>query len=186
MFGTIIDYYTLTQDATYNDITIQAIVHQVGKFNDFMPENQTRSEGNDDQGFWAMAAMSAAENNFPNPPKDKPQYLALVQAVVNQYIQRWDTANCGGGLRWQISPFNNGFQYKNTISNGCFFNLAARLARYTGNQTYANWATKVFEWEESVGLITPSYDIYDGASVESQCKGIDKIQWSYNAGSECF
>ena len=30
-----------------------------------------------------MSAMTAAENNFPNPPSDEPQWLALAQAVFN-------------------------------------------------------------------------------------------------------
>jgi mannan endo-1,6-alpha-mannosidase len=184
MFGTLVDYWALTSDTTYNDVTSQAMLHQVGDNADFMPTNQTRTEGNDDQGFWAMAAMSAAENNFANPPEGQPQWLALVQAVFNEYATRWDTATCNGGMRWQIFTFNNGFNYKNSISNGCFFNIAARLARYTGNQTYANWAEKIFDWESTVGLITPDFAVYDGASVSGtdNCTTPDRIQWSYNAG----
>lgn len=55
-----------------------------------------------------MVAMSAAEVNFPNPPKDQPQWLALAQAVYNTQVVRWDTETCGGGLKWQIFAFNNG------------------------------------------------------------------------------
>ncbi|KAJ9142547.1 Mannan endo-1,6-alpha-mannosidase [Coniochaeta hoffmannii] len=184
MFGTLIDYWALTGDTTYNAATTQAILHQAGDDADFMPKNQTRTEGNDDQGFWAMAAMSAAENNFPDPPAGQPQWLALAQAVFNEYATRWDTETCGGGLRWQIFTFNNGFNYKNSISNGCFFDVAARLARYTGNATYASWAEKIFDWEVSVGLITPEGAVYDGASVAGtdNCTKHDQIQWSYNAG----
>ncbi|KAK3370188.1 glycoside hydrolase family 76 protein [Podospora didyma] len=184
MFGTLIEYWALTGDDTYNKITSQAILHQAAPTRDFMTPNQTRTAGNDDQGFWALAAMLAAEANFPNPPADQPQWLALAQAVFNQWVSRWDAETCGGGLRWQIFTFNNGFNYKNSISNGCFFNVAARLARFTGNQTYADWATKIFAWEESAGLITPEYDIYDGATIKNtnDCSSIDKIQWSYNHG----
>lgn len=183
MFGTLIDYWWLTGDSTYNNVTTQAMLHQVGKDEDFMPTNQTRTEGNDDQGFWAMAAMSAAEHNFPNPPSDQPQWLALVQAVFNEYVNRWDTTHCDGGMRWQIFTFNSGYDYKNTISNGCFFNIAARLARYTGNDTYADWAAKVFEWEETAGLITDTYNIYDGATIgDTNCSRIDSTEWTYNAG----
>jgi mannan endo-1,6-alpha-mannosidase len=182
MFGTLIDYQFLTGDTTYSEVITQAMLHQVGDDNDFMPKNQTRTEGNDDQGFWALAAMSAAENNFPNPPSDQPQWLALAQAVFNEYATRWDQADCNGGLRWQIFTFNNGFNYKNSISNGCFFNLAARLARFTGNQTYANWAEKIFDWERGVGFITDDYDIYDGADISTNCTQPSKFQWTYNAG----
>ncbi|KAI1765903.1 glycoside hydrolase family 76 protein [Hypoxylon sp. FL1150] len=182
MFGTMIDYWFYTGDETYNDVTTQAMVHQAGDDNDFMPQNQTRTLGNDDQGFWAMAAMSAAENNFPNPPDGQPQWLALAQAVFNEYVTRWDPATCGGGMRWQIFTFNNGFNYKNSISNGCFFNIASRLARYTGNQTYADWAEKVWDWMESVEFIDKDFNIYDGAGVDNNCADISKAQWTYNAG----
>jgi mannan endo-1,6-alpha-mannosidase len=147
-----------------------------------MPVNQTKNEGNDDQGFWAMAAMLAAETNFQNPPPKSPQWLALAQAVFNEMASRWDTTTCGGGLRWQIFPFNNGFTYKNSIANGCFFNLGARLARYTGNATYAQWANKVWDWEQSIGLIDDNFNIYDGASDVQNCTEVVRLQWSYNAG----
>ena len=70
--------------------------------------------------------MIAAETNFENPPTDQPQWLALAQAVFNTQASRWDNTSCGGGLKWQIFTFNNGYNYKNSISNGCFFNLGAR------------------------------------------------------------
>ncbi|KAI1108620.1 cell wall glycosyl hydrolase [Nemania sp. NC0429] len=182
MFGTMIDYWFYTGDESYVDVTTQAMLHQVGDDKDYMPRNQTRTLGNDDQGFWAMAAMSAAENNFPNPPPDQPQWLALAQAVFNEYVGRWDPDTCGGGLRWQVFTFNNGFNYKNSISNGCFFNLAARLARYTGNQTYADWAGKVWDWMEQVRFVDADYNVYDGAGVEDGCLTISRPQWTYNAG----
>ncbi|KAF4420542.1 DFG5 [Fusarium acutatum] len=69
MFGTLIDYWWLTGDDGYNNITSQAMLHQAGTPGDYMPDNQMMTEGNDDQGFWAMAAMSAAEHNFPDPPE---------------------------------------------------------------------------------------------------------------------
>ncbi|KAL3421429.1 glycosyl hydrolase family 76 [Phlyctema vagabunda] len=129
-----------------------------------------------------MAAMLAAEVNFPNPPPDQPQWLALAQGVFNDMASRWDTTTCGGGLRWQIFPFNNGFTYKNSIANGCFFNLAARLSRYTGNQTYAEWAERIWDWEQSINLINSEYRVFDGSSDTDNCSSQDQVQWSYNAG----
>lgn len=174
----------MTGDESYNKITIQALTHQAGPDKDYMPKNQTLTEGNDDQGFWVMSAMSAAERAFPDPAADEPQYLALAQAVFNEWVGRWDTEHCGGGMRWQIFPFNNGYDYKNTISNGCFFNIAARLARYTGNKTYADWAEKIYDWHVDVALITDKYEFYDGrhALDDGSCGKHDKNQWSYNAG----
>ncbi|CAG8979689.1 hypothetical protein HYALB_00003920 [Hymenoscyphus albidus] len=182
LFMTMIDYWKFTGDSSYNAVTSQALQFQVGDNKDYMPLNQTKNEGNDDQGFWAMAAMLAAETNFPNPPPESPQWLALAQAVFNQYVVRWETQHCGGGLRWQIFPFNKGFNYKNSISNGVFFNLGARLARYTGNNTYAEWAEKVWDWQESVKFIDGDGNVFDGANLDDNCVKIVPLQWSYNAG----
>ena len=126
--------------------------------------------------------MSAAELNFPNPPADQPQWLALAQAIFNQMTQRWDTTLCSGGLPWQIYTFNNGYDYKNTASNGGFFQIAARLAKYTGNQTYADWANKAYDWLAASPLLTDQYQVYDGSNSLENCSNADQMQWSYNYG----
>lgn len=184
MFGTMIDYWYYTGDDTYNNVTEQAMLFQVGPNNNYMPPNQTKSEGNDDQGFWGLAAMSAAETNFQNPPADQPQWLALAQAVFNTQASRWDATACGGGLRWQIFTFNNGYNYKNSISNGCFFNLGARLAKYTNNDTYAQWAERTWDWLADIQLLDEStYYVYDGSDLTENCTTLNHLQWSYNAGA---
>jgi mannan endo-1,6-alpha-mannosidase len=60
--------------------------------------------------------------------------------------------------------------------------MAARLARYTGNSTYADWAEKIYDWTTATGLIDDSYRIYDGASASGNCKDIVPLQWTYNPG----
>lgn len=182
LFGSLINYWAYTGDDTYNDITVQALIHQAGSDGDFMPANQTLDEGNDDQCFWAISAMMAAERNFTNPPSSDPGWLAMVQAVFNEQTTRWDASTCDGGLRWQIFTWNAGYDYKNSIANGCFFNIAARLARYTGNATYAKWATRAWDWTETVGLIGSSYEIYDGSSDTTNCSSLDNDRWTYNTG----
>ena len=182
MFGAMLDYYYYTGDPSYNEVTTQALLAQVGPTADYMTPNQTKTEGNDDQGFWGLAAMSAAEQNFPNPPANQPQWLGLAQSVFNTQANRWDLLTCAGGLRWQIFPFNNGYNYKNAISNGVFFNLGARLAMYTGNVTYADWAAKTWDWVNAVGLMSPKYEIFDGTDDNLNCSQVNHIQWSYNAG----
>ncbi|KAJ9155486.1 Glycoside hydrolase family 76 protein [Pleurostoma richardsiae] len=183
MLGALVDYWYYTGDTKWNAITQQGLLYQVGPHNDYMPPNQTLTEGNDDQGFWGMAVMSAAEYNFDNPPAGQPQWLALAQAVFNTQAPRWDTQDCNGGLRWQIFTWNNGYDYKNSISQACFFNLAARLALYTGNQSYAEWADRTWDWMAGVGFLnTDSYYVYDGASIDGNCSKIVPYQWTYNAG----
>jgi mannan endo-1,6-alpha-mannosidase len=178
----MINYWYYTGDTTYNAVTTQALLHQAGDSGDYMPLNQTKTEGNDDQGFWGMAAMTAAETKFPDPPKGKPGWLALAQGVFNTQVPRWDTSTCNGGFRWQIFTFNNGYNYKNSISNGCVFNLAARLALYTGNTTYADWALQTWDWMNAVGLMSPDYKVVDGTHNTDNCTEKDANTWTYNAG----
>lgn len=115
LWGAMIDYWHYTGDTTYNDVVTQAMLWQVGPNKDYMPPNVTASLGNDDQGFWGMSAMLAAEANFPDPPAGQPQWLALAQAVFNTQADpgRHDDT-CNGGLRWQIPFSNNGYDYKNS------------------------------------------------------------------------
>jgi mannan endo-1,6-alpha-mannosidase len=183
MFGAMVDYWYYTGDTTYNDVTTQALLFQIGPNKDYMTPNQTKTTGNDDQAFWGLAAMSAAEAKFPDPPKGQPGWVALAQAVFNTQAARWDTTTCGGGLRWQVFTFNNGYNYKNSISNGCFFNLASRLAKYTGNDTYAQWAIKSWDWMQSINLIDENWYVYDGSDDTINCTKVNRIQWTYNAGA---
>lgn len=185
-WGSMLDYWYYSGNDTYADVLKSSLLYQVGSDWDYMPSNQTTTEGNDDQGFWGIAVMAAAEKNFSNPPEDQPQWLYLAQAVFNTMASRWDTENCNGGLRWQIFTWNNGYDYKNAVSNGCLFNLAARLARYTGNETYAEWATKIWDWAEAVQFINTSsnasWPVYDGGFIKNNCTDTDPIEWTYNSG----
>ncbi|RKU40538.1 hydrolase 76 protein, variant 2 [Coniochaeta pulveracea] len=182
LMGALIDYWYYTGDTTYNNVTTQGMLAQVGPQNDYMPPEQRLTEGNDDQGFWGMAAMSAAEYKFPDPPAGKPGWLALAQAVFNTQAARWEPNDCGGGLLWQIFNWNKGYDYKNSISQACFFNIAARLALYTGNSSYADWAEKTWDWMESSKLLnTENYWIYDGVHI-TNCSDITVYQWTYNVG----
>ena len=121
--------------------------------------------------------------NFPDPPKGKPSWLALSQAVFNLQAGRWDREHCGGGLRWQIFPWNKGYDYKNSISVGSFFQIAARLARYTGNETYSKWADISYDWIIGTDFFTQDYHIYDGANIATNCTDVGKYQWTYNVGT---
>lgn len=200
MFGSLIDYCSYlhpnypqwrilihlvgyyTGDDTYNDVTTQAMLFQVGDSDNYEPRNQTSDLGNDDQSFWAFSAMTAAELKFPNPPPNQPQWLALAQAVFNRQAARWDNSTCGGGLRWQIVPVNEGYDYKNSISNGCFFTLATRLGAYTSNTTYFDYANQMWDWMTAIGLIGNAYQIFDGSAVNINCTQVDHVQWTYNGG----
>lgn len=50
MLGSMIDYWYYTGDSSYNDVVSQGLLFQVGKNEDYLPDNQTKGMGNDDQG----------------------------------------------------------------------------------------------------------------------------------------
>ncbi|KAH8667987.1 glycosyl hydrolase [Tricladium varicosporioides] len=184
MFGALIEYWHYTGDTQYNAITTQAMSFQIGEDKDYAPRNQSASLGNDDQAFWAIAAMAAAEYNFPpSTQPGVPSWLALVQAVFNEQVGRWNTQWCNGGLQWQVIPQNRGYPLKNTISNGCLFQIAARLARYTNDPMYAAWAVKIWDWLYRIGLINDAFQVYDNSeAIQNNCSRLDHNQWTYNAG----
>ncbi|KAG7194787.1 hydrolase 76 protein [Scheffersomyces spartinae] len=185
-WGSLIDFSYLMENDTYVDVISTSLQYQTGEQNNYMPLNQTTTEGNDDQGFWGLAVMAAAEKNFTNPKDPEKAWLALAQGVFNTMAARWDVAHCGGGLRWQIFQWNMGYDYKNSVSNGCLFNIGARLARYTGNDSYADWAEKVWDWMEEVELLKLQENwnlwfVYDGLN-NTNCSHVTEIQWTYNQG----
>ncbi|KAI9708811.1 MAG: hydrolase 76 protein [Bogoriella megaspora] len=182
VWDAMINYYYLTGDSQYNGQVTQNLLAQVGSNENYMPPNQTKSEGNDDQAFWALAAMSAAEYGLPNSTSHNA-WVELAQTVFNTQADRWDADTCFGGLRWQVFTFNNGYNYKNSLSNGMFFQLAARLGQYTGNNRYAGWAESVFSWMQSTELISPDWAVWDGADVTEDCSSPNHMQWSANAGA---
>lgn len=208
-WDTMINYWSLTGDSTYNQLVGEALLFQRGPNNDYMPPNQTKTEGNEDQSFWALSAMTAAERGLPipqnvtNPPAS---WVRLAQNVFEAQAARWDTTTCRGGLRWQIFSFNAGYTYKNSLSNGNFVQLAARLGLYTGNRTYTDWAQNVTEWSVKSALINETgavwvsimdewrrltgahADMYtiaiqDGFTITTNCSDVNHIQWSANAGT---
>jgi mannan endo-1,6-alpha-mannosidase len=180
VWGGMIDYWKYTNDTSYNPTVTQALQAQVGPDDNYMPPAYYASLGNDDQAFWALAVLSAVEYGYPAPPADQPQWLALAEAVWNTQVVRWDTSSCGGGLRWQVFQSNAGFDYKNTVSNAAFFQISARLARFTGNQTYLQWAEKSWNWMNATGLFDSDYNVFDGSDDTINCTRVDHTAWTYN------
>lgn len=183
-WGALVDYWAYTSDTSYNPSITQALLAQAGSNGDLMPQQYRLSMGNDDIAFWCFAALGALEYGLPFPNSTDSSitsWLQLSERVFNGMVSRWDTTSCSGGLKWQVYPENAGFNYKNSVSNGGFFQIAARLARYTGNSTYVDWATRIWDWSSSIGLIDQqNYAVYDGSDDTLNCRELDHTQWTYN------
>ncbi|KAI6858525.1 mannan endo-1,6-alpha-mannosidase [Hortaea werneckii] len=195
----LIDYTAYTNDTTYISGIHAALSANAGADNDLAPASQAGWEANDDQAYWAYATLSALEYGFPpltSEPADEVanvscanSWFAISDNVFQQFVTRWynNSITCNGGLKWQYNPeeTGNGWTYKNSVTNGGFFQLAARLARYTDNSTYAEWANTIWDWSSGVGLIGPNFHVFDGTSDAdgANCSSINRDQWSYNIAS---
>ncbi|TKA69923.1 hypothetical protein B0A55_07977 [Friedmanniomyces simplex] len=193
----LIDYTVYTNDTTYVSDIHSALSQNLGANYDFAPAEQSGWEANDDQVYWVYSALTAMEYGFPalscetspnnNIGNCTNSWQAVAVHAFEDFVTRWniDSQTCGGGLKWQYDPTANGWTYKNAVSNGGFFQTAARLARYTGNQTYTDWATKVWDWSITAGLVGSEYHVFDGTSDGdgANCSSVDHDEWSYNIAS---
>ena len=183
MFMILFQYWHFTGDSTFNNIASAGMYAQKGEDNNYFPSNWSQWLGNDDQVFWGLAAITAAELNYPQD-KSEPSWVSLAQGVFNNQAPRWDKSACNGGLRWQTHFFQQGYTLKNTVSNAGLFQLASRLAFYTNNQTYTDWANTIWDWSTQVKIINPQdgYFVSDSVSNDNQCSQPANTQWTYNYG----
>ncbi|CAI7678787.1 unnamed protein product [Penicillium pancosmium] len=182
LFNVMIEYWSLTGDDSNNDAVSEGMYWQRGADDNYMPVNVSSFIGNDDQLPWGLAAMTAAELDYPQK-SSMPSWETLAENVWNTVSSRWDTDNCDGGLRWQIFPYQQGYALKNSVSNGALFALSARLARFTNNQTYADWAEKIWDWSAKTPLLNEkTWNIADTTSCNKNCSDHGDWQWSFNYG----
>ena len=184
MWGSMLNYYHYTRDPTYNNEILQALISplQTGPDFNYVSPQHAFEEGNDDLAFWGFAVLTAAETNFPQPNPAVPAWLDLAKNIFVSLASRWNT-DCGGGLTWQMYATNpNGITYKNSVANGGFFQLAARLYRATGDKQYLDWATTVYDWITAVGLIDDNLFVYDGVDTRDNCQTVNKVSFTYTHG----
>lgn len=136
------------------------------------------ASGNDDQAWWGLSALTASEDGIQQVGSES--WLTMAQNVFSEQKGRWDTGSCGGGMKWGRTPSSLGWDYKSSIANGLFFQLAARLASDTNNADAESWAEKAYDWVVKVGLIDSSYNVYDGTDDVKGCIDVDRDQWSYS------
>ncbi|KAM3425307.1 Mannan endo-1,6-alpha-mannosidase [Cercospora zeina] len=202
-YNTLINYWYLTHQQGHNQslppsadaaapstdpftFTLSAsILSQAGPQSDF---SGAISPGNDDQLWWGLTAISAFENGLPG----REYWLKFAKNVFKVVIDRYQwnmcpSATASGGLGWQIDRSMDGYHYKNAITNGLAFQLAARLVFATvkpdshAAKFYADWADKL--WHANLGGVIDegSYKVFDGVHAPECKKGADE-EWSYNLG----
>ncbi|EMF14347.1 glycoside hydrolase family 76 protein, partial [Sphaerulina musiva SO2202] len=178
--NTMIDYWHYAGNCTYANQTASGIISQAGPDNDF----SAVSPGNDDALWWGLTCISAAEYGFPVPEEGpSTDWLCLAKNVFGSVISRWQPDMCGpgkGGIGWQVSTTSSGHEYKNAITQGLAFQLAARLAAITKERQYEVWANKIFDVSLQAGLIdNATYQVSDGVHAPG-CSDVGDERWSYN------
>ncbi|KAI7368853.1 hypothetical protein KC336_g21069, partial [Hortaea werneckii] len=71
----------------------------------------------------------------------------------------------------------------NSFSNGEFVQLGTRLARYTGNNTYIDWAQDAAQWAVDIGLVDEEGRVFDGTDSNLNCTQLNHIQWTASTGA---
>nr|AIA87419.1 Glyco_hydro_76 [uncultured Aspergillus] len=107
LFDTMIRYWHFTGDASNNAAVSQGMYHQAGDDSDYMSSDARAHISNVDQAYWGLAAITAAELDFPAESK-QPAWANSAQNVFDELVYRWDEGACKGGLRWQIWPYRRG------------------------------------------------------------------------------
>lgn len=193
-FNNMIENACLCENSTLIPLITDALLMKSGDNFNFMPEDQIMVEANDDLAIWGFTLLTAAERNISLPENGTlgynsiPSWIEMAENVYLSMYERWQnkslSSDCGGGLRWQIFPWNKGYDYKNTVSNGGMFQMAARLGRFLNNSTYLKQADEIFSWLEKdvkfVALDGKNTSVYDGAHISTNCTDFSTDQWSYN------
>ena len=125
----------------------------------------------DDMEWNAIAILRVYQ--VTNDPKFKEAALQLWE-----YIKTGWNENAGGGITWK-----KGMEYsKNACSNGPACILAARLYQEFGDESYKEWALKIYNWEKSTLVNMNNGMVYDNINSET---GQIKKEWvfTYNQGT---
>ncbi|MGV8136320.1 MAG: glycoside hydrolase family 76 protein [Mangrovibacterium sp.] len=143
---------------------------------------------------WYAGVKAKNGNTFENDFYDDMEWNALAILRVYQatgdakfkeaalqiweYIKTGWNTNAGGGITWK-----KGMEYsKNACSNGPACILAARLYQEFGDESYKEWAVKIYNWEKSTLFNANNGMVYDNINSET---GEIKKDWifTYNQGT---
>ncbi|MFZ4263216.1 glycoside hydrolase family 76 protein [Sphingobacterium sp. HJSM2_6] len=105
------------------------------------------------------------------------KYLDATILLWEDIIKGWNTEFAGGGIAWKKDLLYS----KNACSNGPASILAARLYKVTKNQTYLDWAIKIYEWEKEVLFDRSTGAVYD--HFNGQTDVIARFSLTYNQGT---
>lgn len=163
----LLDAYERTGDAVYlervDEMYLGLRLRNGGHlFNDFYDDEQ-----------WMGIALLRAHTLTGNE-----RYLQAAVNLWNDIRHGWNDTY-GGGISWRKSQRD----YKNAPANGPAAILAARLYHVTGDETYLEWAQRLFAWLKDHLLDPQTSLVWDGINRTGDGQ-IDKgWLFTYNQGT---
>lgn len=166
----IIDAYIRTKDNKYAQMFGQWY-EGIKAVNFSNRNNGYRNDYYDDSEWIALTMM-----RLYSVTKEE-KYLSTAKDLFEWIKTGWNE-QAGGGIAWEAKSH----QYsKNACSNGPAAILAARLFNATQDNTYLDWAKKIFAWEESTLFNPATGAVYD--NVNGSTGEISTTTLSYNQGT---
>ncbi len=105
------------------------------------------------------------------------KYLTAVKTLWTDIIAGWNDTYAGGGVAWmKTQPYS-----KNACSNGPASLLAIRLFALTKEETYKQWALKIYEWQKNTLFERVSGAVYD--NINGNTNVISQVALTYNQGT---
>lgn len=111
-----------------------------------------------------------------NITKDE-KYLNTVKELWADISNGWNDRYAGGGIAWKKDmPYS-----KNACSNGPAALLAARLYQLTKDESYKQWAIKIYEWQKNTLYEASIGAVYDNINGETDVT--NTVVLTYNQGT---
>jgi uncharacterized protein YyaL (SSP411 family) len=104
--------------------------------------------------------------------------LERAKEIFKLVVSGWDTDASHadpGGVFWTQATWSHD---RNTVSNMPGAEIGLRLYRITGDRSYLDWASKMYQWTNTY-LLAPNGLYWDHVDLAGN---IEKTQWSYNQG----
>lgn len=138
--------------------------------------NNVNTEVFYDDDIWIQKEFLNAYNTLGNP-----EYLDLARRVLNYIYRGWDD-KLGGGIYWKDTGYG-GTSGKNTCINAPAAMASCKMYMATGEQTYLDWAVKIYDWMDAKLVDPEDHLLWDNVDYDSEGnERIDKAKYTYNSG----
>src|SRR5690606_11076236 len=108
---------------------------------------------------------------------NEEKYLNTVKELWTDIAGGWNTDYAAGGVAWKKDMLYS----KNACSNGPASILAARLYNITQDESYKEWAERIYDWQKNTLYERSTGAVYDNINGETNVIGTFAL--TYNQGT---